>query len=151
MTKVLDLQHQSSHEYSRPIFFRMDWFDLLAFQGTLTSLLQHHGSKASILWHLTFFMIQLWQLYTNIGKTIAMIIPTFVSRVMPLLLNTLVYHKALDRDPCDIQQGLISYFIHSISSVYMSSPVSQFILPHPFPPWCWYVCLLSVSLFLHCK
>ena len=67
----------------------------------------------------------------TIGKTIAVTIPTFVSRVMPLLLNTLVYHKALDRDPCDIQQGLISYFMHSISSVYMSILISHFLPPHP--------------------
>ena len=61
-----------SKEYSELISFRIDWFDLLAVQGTLMSLLQHHNSKASILWHSTFFITQLSHLYTTIGKTIAL-------------------------------------------------------------------------------
>ena len=75
---------------------------------------------------------------------------TFVSRVMSLLLTHLGHHKALDRDPCTIQQGLIPYFIHSISSVYMSIPVSQFILPHAFPlgvgMFVFYVCVSASAL-----
>ena len=59
----------SSKEYSGAISFRMDWLDLLAIQGTLKSLLQHHNSKASILWHLAFFMIQLSHLYMTNKKT----------------------------------------------------------------------------------
>ena len=59
-----------SNEYSGLISFRMDWLDLLAVQGTLKSLLQHHSSKASILWHSAFFMVQLSQLYVSTGKTI---------------------------------------------------------------------------------
>ena len=74
-----------SNEYSALIFFRIDWFDLLAVQGTLKSLLQHHDSKASILWHSAFFMIQLSHLYTIIGKTIALTIWTFVGKVISLL------------------------------------------------------------------
>ena len=74
-----------SNEYSGLIFFRIDWFDLLAVQGTLKSLLQHHDSKASILWHSAFFMIQLSHLYTIIGKTIALTIWTFVGKVISLL------------------------------------------------------------------
>ena len=63
----LRLQHQSFHEYSGLIFFRIDWFDLLAVQGTLKSLLQHN-SKASVLWHSAFFMVQLSHLYMTTGK-----------------------------------------------------------------------------------
>ena len=59
----------------------MDWLDLLAVQGTLKSLLQHHNSKASILWRLAFFMVQLSHLYMTTGKTIALIMGTFVSKV----------------------------------------------------------------------
>ena len=62
----------SSNEYSGLISFRIDWFDLLAVQGTLKSLLQHHSSKASILWHSVFFMVQLSQPYRITGKTIAL-------------------------------------------------------------------------------
>ena len=71
------------------ISFKMDWLDLLAVQGTLKSLLQHHSSKASILRHLTFFTVQLLHLYRTTGKIIALIIWTFVSKVMSLLFNTL--------------------------------------------------------------
>ena len=67
----------------------MDWFDLLAVQGTLKSLLQHHSSKASILWSSNFFMVQLSYLYMTTGKTIALTIWTFVSKVMSLLFNML--------------------------------------------------------------
>ena len=61
-----------SNEYSRLLSFRIDWFDLSALQGTLKSLLQHHSSKASILWHSGFFMVQLSHPYMTIGKTIAL-------------------------------------------------------------------------------
>ena len=67
----------------------MDWFDLLAVQGTLKSLLQHHSSKASILWHSAFFMVQLSHLYVTTGKTIALTIWTFVYKVTFLLFNML--------------------------------------------------------------
>ena len=75
-----------SKEYSRLISFRMDWFDLLSVQGTLKRLLQHHSSKASILQHSAFFMVQLSHLYTTTGKTIALTIRTLVGKVMSLLL-----------------------------------------------------------------
>ena len=78
-----------SNEYSVLIFFRIDWFDLLAVQGTLKSLLQHHSSKVSVLLPLTFFMVQLSHPYMTTGKTISLIIQTFVSRVMSLLFNML--------------------------------------------------------------
>ena len=67
----------------------MDWFDLLAVQGTLKSLLQHHSSKASILQHSVFFMVQLSHPYVTIGKTIALTIQIFVGKVMSLLFDTL--------------------------------------------------------------
>ena len=72
------------NDYSGLISFRIDWFDLLAVQGTLKSLLQHHSSKASILWCSAFFMIQLSRLYMTTGKTIALTIKTFVGKVMSL-------------------------------------------------------------------
>jgi len=78
-----------SNEYSRLISFGMDWFDLLAVQGTLKSLPQHHSSKALILWCSTFFMIQVSHPYMTTGKTIALIRPTFVSKVISLLFNML--------------------------------------------------------------
>ena len=70
-------------------FLQIDWFDLLAVQGTLKSLLQHHSSKASILQYSAFFMVQLSHPYVTTGKTIALTIWTFVSKVMSLLFNTL--------------------------------------------------------------
>ena len=78
-----------SSEYSRPISLRMDWLDLLSVQGTLKSLLQHHSSKASILWRSAFFIVQLFYPYMITGKTIALIRWTFVDKVMSLLFNIL--------------------------------------------------------------
>ena len=78
-----------SNEYSRLISFRMDWLDLLAVQGTLKSLLQHHSSKASILWCSAFFIVQLSHPYMTTGKTIALTRQTFVSKVTSLLFNML--------------------------------------------------------------
>ena len=78
-----------SVEYSGLIFFRIDWFNFFAIQGTLKSLLQHHNSKASVLRHSAFFMVQLSHLYMTTGKTIAWTMWTFVGKVMSLLLNTI--------------------------------------------------------------
>ena len=77
------------NKYSGLISFRIDWFDLLAVQGTLKSLLQNHSSKASILWHSGFFIVQLSHPYMTIGKTITLIRWTFVGKVMSLLYNML--------------------------------------------------------------
>jgi len=79
----------SSNEYSGLISFRIDWFELLAVCGTVKSLVQHHSSKASILWCSTFSMVQLSHPYMITGKTIALTIWTFVRNVMSLLFNTL--------------------------------------------------------------
>ena len=78
-----------SSEHPGLISFRMDWLDLLAVQGTLKSLHQHHSSKASILWCSVFFMVQLSHPYMNTGKTIALTRWTFVSKLMSLLFNML--------------------------------------------------------------
>ena len=79
-TQLSDLTHSS---------FKIDWLDLLADQGTLKSLLQHHSSKASVLWHSAFFIVQLSHPYMTAGKTIALTIRISVDKVMSLLFNTL--------------------------------------------------------------
>ena len=78
-----------SREYTGLISFRMDWLDLLAVQGTLKSLLQHHTSKASVLRHSAFFIVQLSHPYMTTGKTKALTRETFVGKVMSLLFNML--------------------------------------------------------------
>ena len=78
-----------SNEHPGLISFRMDWLDLLVVQGSLKSLLQHHSSKASILWHSAFFIVQLSHPYMTTGKTIALTGQTFVDKVMSLLFNML--------------------------------------------------------------
>ena len=85
----LQLQHQSFSEYSGLIPFRIDWFDLLAVQGTLKSILQHYSSKASILRGSAFFTVQLSHPYMTTGKTIALTRQTFVDKVMSLVFNML--------------------------------------------------------------
>ena len=78
-----------SNEHSGLISFKIDWFHLLAVQGTLRSLLQHHSLKASVLWLSAFFIVQLSRLYMTTGKTTALTIWTFLSQVMSLLFNIL--------------------------------------------------------------
>ena len=78
-----------SNDYLGVISFRIDWLDLLAVQGTLKSLLQHHSSKASILRYLAFFMVQLSYPYMTTGKTIALTKQTFISKIMSLLFSML--------------------------------------------------------------
>ena len=86
--KYCSFSFSPSNEYSGLISFRMDWLDHLAVQGTLKSLLQHHSSKASILWHSAFFIVQLSHPYMTTGKTIALTKWTFVGKVS-LLFNML--------------------------------------------------------------
>ena len=97
------------NEYLGPMSFRMDWLDLLAVQGTLKSLLQHHSSKASILRHSAFFTVQLSHPYMTTGKTIALTRRTFVGKVMSLLFNMLsaAAAKSLQLYPtlCDLIDG----------------------------------------------
>ena len=92
-----------SNEYSGLISFRMDWLDLLAVQGTLKSLLQHHSSKASVLWHSAFLIVQLSHPYMATGKTIPLTRWKFVDKVMSLLFNMLSAAKLLQScpTPCD--------------------------------------------------
>ena len=104
-----------SNEYSGLISFRIDWFDFLAFQGTLKSLLQHHSSKASNLQRSAFFIVQLSHLYMTTGKTIAWSRGTFVRKVMSLLFNMLSgwsYIAFLPRSKC-----LLISWLHSPSAV----------------------------------
>ena len=113
--------------------FRMDWLDLLAVQGTLKSLLQHHSSKASIIWHSAFFIVQLSHPYMTTGKTIALTRRTFVSKVMSLLFNMLsrLVITFLPRNKC-----LLISWLQSPSAVILeprktkSDTVSMF--PHLF-------------------
>ena len=97
------------HEYSGLISFRMDWLDLLTLQGTLKSLLQHHSSKASILWHSALFVVQLSYPYMTTGKTIALTRQTFVDKVMSLLFNILcrLVTAFLPRSKCLLNKRLL--------------------------------------------
>ena len=109
----------SSNEYSGLIFFRIDWLDFLAVQGTLKSLLQHHSSKASILWRSAFFIVQLSHLYMTTGKTIALTRWTFVGKVMSLLFNMLsrLVMALLPRS-----KYLLISWLHSPSAVILELP-----------------------------
>ena len=107
----------TSNEYSGLITFRIDWFDLLALQGTLKSFLQYHSSKASILWRSALFMVQHSHPYMTTGKTIALTRWTFVGKVMFLIFNIL--------------SRLVLTFLSRSSSVQFScSVMSNFLLPH---------------------
>ena len=85
----LQLHISPSNEYSGPIFLRIDWFDVLAVQGILKSLLLHHSLKASVFQHSAFFMVQLSKPYVTTGETIALTIQSFVGKVIYLLFNML--------------------------------------------------------------
>ena len=108
-----------SNEYSELISFRMDWLNLLAFQGTLKSLLQHHNSKASILWHSAFFVVQLSHPYMTTGKTIALTRQTFVGKVISLHFNMLsrLIITFLPRSKC-----LLVSWLQSLSAVILDPP-----------------------------
>ena len=114
---AFQLQYQSSNEYSGLISFRMDWLDLLAVQGTLKSLLQHHSLKASILQHSAFFTVQLSHPYMTTGKTIALSRRTFVGKVMSLLFNMLSRLSFLPRS-----KGLLISWLQSPSAVILKHP-----------------------------
>ena len=108
-----------SKEHPGLISFRMDWLDLLAVQGTLKSLLQHHSSKASILWHAAFSTVQLSHPYMTTGKKIAWTRRTFVGKVMSLLLNMLsrLVITFLPRN-----KRLLISWLHSPSAVILEPP-----------------------------
>ena len=106
-----------SNEHPELISFRMDWLDLLPVQGTLKSLLQHHGSKASILQHSVFFIVQLSHPYMTTGKTIGLTRWTFVGKVMSLLFKML-------------SRLVITFFPRSSSVQFSRSVVSNSLRPH---------------------
>ena len=116
VVKVLEfkLQHHPSNKYLWVISFRMDWLDLLAVQGTLKSLLQHHSSKASILQHSAFFIVQLSQPYMTTGKMIALTRQTFVGKVISLLFNTL---SSLAKTFLPRSKRLLISWLQSLSAV----------------------------------
>ena len=113
------LQHSPSNEHPGLSFFSMDWLDFLAVQGTLKSLLQHHSSKASILWCSAFFIVQLSHPHMITGKTIALTRWTFVDKVMSLLLNMLSWLVItfLPRSKC-----LLISWLQSPSAVILEPP-----------------------------
>ena len=124
-----------SNEYSGLISFRMDWFDLLAVQGTLKSLLQHHSSKASILQCSAFFIVQLLHPYMTTGKTTALTRWTSVGKVMSLLFNMLssLVTAFLPRSKC-----LLISWLQSPSAVILEPKKIVFHSFHCFPidlPW----------------
>ena len=108
-----------SNEYTGLISFRTDWFDLLAVQGIPKSLLQHHSSKASLLWHSAFFIVQFSHPFMTTGKTIALIGWTFVGKVMSLFLNMLsrLVIAFLSRS-----KRLLISWLQSLSAVILEPP-----------------------------
>ena len=129
--------------------FRMDWLDLLAVQGTLKSLLQHHTSKASILWRSAFFTVQLSQPYMNTGKTITLTRRNLVSKVMSLLFNMLsrLVITSLPRS-----KRLLISWLHSPFAVILEPKKLSLTLfpmfPHRFPMKWWD--RMPWSLFSEC-
>ena len=119
-----------SNEYSGLISFRIDWLDLLVVQGTLKSLLQHHSSKVSVLWHSAFFIVQLSHPYMTTGKTIALTRWTFVGRVRPLLFNMLsrLVIAFLPRS-----KRLLISWLQSPSTVILEPPKIVYHCFHCFP------------------
>jgi len=117
--KYWSFSFSPSNQYSGLISFRMDWFDLLAVQGTLKSLLQHHCSKASILQHSAFFMVQLSHPYMTTGKTRALTRWTFVGKVMSPLFNML---SSLVIAFLPRSKDLLISWLQSLSAVILEPP-----------------------------
>ena len=118
------------NEYSGLISFRIDWFDFLAVQGALKSLLQHQSSKASILWLSAFFKVQLSHPYMTTEKTIALTRRTFVDKVMSLLFNMLLrlVITFLPRS-----KHLLTSWLPSLSAVILEPPKIKSVTVHCFP------------------
>ena len=136
-----------SNEHTGLISFRIDWLDILAVQGTLKSgLLQHHSSKASILWHSGFFMVQLSHPYMTTRKTIALTVGTFVSKVMSLFFNMLSRFVIafLPRIKC-----LLISRLQSKSAVILGSKkIKSFTISIVFPPICHEVMGLDAMILI---
>ena len=161
VAKVLEFQflHQSFHEYSALISFRIDWFDLLAVQGTLKSLLQYYSSRASVLWHSAFFMVQLSHSYTtltfihisHIHTHTVLTTWTLVGQVMALLFNTLSRFVIvfLPRSKHLLIWQLQSPSAGILEPKWMKSVTASIVFPIYFP-WsdgtgCHDLCLLNVE------
>ena len=112
-----------SNEYSGLISFRIDWFDLLAIQGILKSLLQHHSSKASILWRSAFFMVQLSHTYMTTGKITVLTIQICISKVMSLLFNMLSILKRLVLTFLPRSKRLLISWLQSPSAVILEPKI----------------------------
>ena len=114
-----------SNEYSGPISFRMDWLDLLSVQGTLKSLLQHQSSKASVLWHSAFFIVQLSHSYMTTGKAIVLTSQTIVGKVMSLVFKMLsrLVITFLPRS-----KHLLISWLQSSSTVILEPPRIKFVI-----------------------
>ena len=121
-----------SNEHPGLVSFRMDWLDLLAVQGTLKSLLQHHSSKESILWCSAFFIVQHSHPYMTTGKTIALTRRTFVGKVISLLLNML---SVLVRTFLPRSKHLLISWVQSPSAMMLGPPKQSLfpLFPHLFP------------------
>ena len=130
-----------SNEHPGLISFRMDWLDLLAVQGTLKSLFQYHSSKASILWHSDFLMVQLSHPYKTTGKTITLTRRIFVGKVMSLLFNMLsrLFITFLTKNKC-----LLISWLQSPSAVILEPPKIK--LATVSPSICHDLCFLNVKL-----
>ena len=130
-----------SNEYSGLISFRIDWLDLLAVQGTFSSLLQHHSSKVSILQHSAFFIVQLSHPYMTTGKTTALTIQTFVGKVMSLLFLNMLSRLVIAFLPRS--KPLLILWLHSPSAVILEpqniKSVTVTLFPHLFAMkwWAW--------------
>ena len=138
-----------SNEYSRLISFIMDWLGFLSVQGTLKSLLQHHSSKASILWHSAFFMVQLSHPYMTTGKTIALSRWTFVGKVMSLLFNMLsnLVIAFLPRS-----NGLLMSWMQSPSAVILEPPkIKSLTVSTVSPSICHEVMGPDTMILVYCK
>ena len=124
----------------------MDWFDLLAVQGTLKSLFQHHNLKASILWHSAFFTVQFSHPYMTTGKTIALTMQTFVGKMMSLLFNTpsRFVIDFLPRSKC-----LLISWLQSLSAVVLEPKKIKSVTVFAFPPSMGFLAFLSPFLRSH--
>ena len=152
VAKILEFSFKISPSSEHPglISYRMDWLDLLAVQGTLRSLLQHHSSNPSMLWHSAFFIVQLSHPYLITGKTIAVTRRTFVDKAMSLLFNMLskLVITFLPRGKC-----LLITWLQSPSAVILEPPKLKSASFHCFPiylPWsdgtrCHDLCFLNIE------
>ena len=147
--KYWSFSFSTNNDYAGLISLRIDWFDLPAVQGTLRSLLQHHNSKASVLWHSAFLMVQLSHLYMTTGKTIALTRLTFVSKVMSLLFNILSRFALLPK-----RKSLLISWLQSPSAVISEPKKMKSVIASTFflscLPWsdgtrCHNLCFLNVD------